>query len=209
MVFVLSLNEQKLTQKQRLEIECRLSSYNIPIQILQMVADRCECVFDTRAKSIPKKSKLSTLLPLLNDGSILLLEQIFLDCHDSYSSFRFAVFLSSIYSPLMHKFVMGGKIAGKSGRDYLPDVCIYSRNTENLVAFGLQNNDKEHRASDSKMLTNFLRLAEDVTAVNPGMQGAYFSSSYGFEDRSKWCNARRLGGGSELRFFEYREKVYR
>jgi hypothetical protein len=197
-----------MTQKQRLEIEGRLSSYNIPIQILQMVADRCECEFDTRTKSIPRKSKLSTLLPRLNDGSILLLEQIFLDCHDSYSSFRLAVFLSSRYSPMMHKFVMGGKIAGKSGRSYFPDVCIYSRNTEGLVALALQNNDKAHRASDKTMLTNFLRLTEDVIAANPGMQGAYFSSSYGYQDRNRWYHARRDGGGSELRFFEYREKVY-
>lgn len=84
-----------MTQKQRLEIETRLANYNIPVQILQMVADRCECTFDTRVsgRDLPKKPKLSTLLARLNDKAIMLLEQIFLDCHDSFSNFRFAVFL--------------------------------------------------------------------------------------------------------------------
>ncbi len=203
-----------MTPKQRLEIETRLASYNIPVQILQMVADRCECTFDTRVsgKDLPKKPKLSTLLARLNDKAIMLLEQIFLDCHDSFSNFRFAVFLSSMYSPMMHKFVMDEKVVGESGVKYSFDVGIYSRNTEKLVAVGMENNDETRQAADSKSLRKFLAAAKDLRAI--GIQGAYYSSSYGYEDDNPWRLARKLNqrGDSiqktEIRFFNYRDKIY-
>jgi hypothetical protein len=209
LVFILSLNEQKLAQSRRFEIEAQLSNYNIPVQILQIVADRCECEFDTRINSRqgPKKSKLSALLSRLNDESIMLLEQIFLDCRDSFSVFRFAVFLSSIYSPTKHKFVMEDKITGESGLEYSTDVCIYSRATEDLVAIGLQNNDKAQKAANSKSLAEFLRVVNDILPAHSRMQGAYYSSSYGYEDDSKWSRARRMGD-SEVRFFNYKDKIY-
>jgi hypothetical protein len=209
----LSSTEQKLTAKQRLEIETRLANYNIPVQILQMVADRCECTLDASVsgRDVPKKPKLSILLGRLNDRAVMLLEQIFLDCHDSFSNFRFAVFLSSMYSPMMHKFVMGDKVAGGSGLAYPFDVGIYSRSTEKLVAIGMQNNSKAQQAADSKSLRKFLTSVKDLRAAHPGMQGAYYASSYGYQDDSAWCLARRRGGDSEkaeIRFFDYRDKIY-
>jgi hypothetical protein len=198
-----------LTPGKRLAIETRLGSYNIPIQILQMVADRCECTFDTRVsgRDLPKKPKLSTLLARLNDRAIVLLEQIFLDCHDSFSAFRFAVFLSSMYSPMMHKFVMDDKVSVKPGIEYLFDVGIYSRNTEKLVAVGVQNNEPQQAAS-SKSVRKFLAAVKDLRAV--GIQGAYYSSSYGYAEGDPWPLARRTNRGenAEIRFYDYRDKIY-
>jgi hypothetical protein len=208
-VFILSVAEQKLMPKERLEIEARLANYNIPVQILQMVADRCECAFDARVsgRELPKKPKQSTLLARLNDRAITLLEQIFLDCHDSFSGFRFAVFLSSMYSPLMHKFVMDDKVAVKPGIEYSFDVGIYSRNTEKLVAVGMQNNEPQQAAS-SKSLRKFLAAAKDLRAI--GILGAYYSSSYGYAEGDPWRLARKMSRGesAEIRFFDYRDKIY-
>ncbi len=202
-----------MTTKQRLEIETRLANYNIPVQILQMVAVRCECTLDpsVRGRDLPKKPKLSILLGRLNDRAVMLLEQIFLDCHDSFSNFRFAVFLSSTYSPLMHKFVMGDKIAGGSGLEYSFDVGIYSRSTEKLAAVGMQNNNKAQKAADSKSLRKFLAAVKDLRVVHLGMQGAYYASSYGYQDGNPWRLARKQRGDSEkaeIRFFDYRDKIY-
>jgi hypothetical protein len=206
----MSATEQTLTQKHRVEIETRLANYNIPVQILEMVAERCECNFDTRVngREFPKKPKLATLLTRLNDKAIIQLEQIFLDCHDSFSAFRFAVFLSSMYNPMMHKFVMGEKIAIKPGQEYSCDIGIYSRNTEKLVAVGVHNNEAQQAAS-SKSLREFLAAVKSLKAM--GIQGAYYSSSYGYADGDPWRLARKAGlrgEGTEIRFFDYREKIY-
>jgi hypothetical protein len=201
--------EQKLTQSQRDKIEARLSNYNLPVQILQMVADRCECAFDTHVngKDLPKKPKLVTLLARLNDRAIMMLEQIFLDCHDSFSAFRFAVFLSSIYSPMMHKFVMDVTVPVKPGLEYSFDIGIYSRNTEKLVAVGMQNNEAQ-QAAGNKALAKFIAAAKNLSLI--GVQGAYYSSSYGYADGGPWRLARKnlLSEGTEIRFFEYRDKIY-
>jgi hypothetical protein len=180
-VFILSTTQQILTPKQRAELEARLGRYNIPVQILQMVADRCESEFDPRVsgRDHPKKPKLTVLLSRLNDKAIMLLEQIFLECHDSFSAFRFAVFLSS----------------------------IYSRNTEKLVAVGVQNNEELHAATN-KSIRRFLTTVKDLSAI--GIQGAYYSSSYGYAEGEPWRVAAKtcIQGGTEVRFFDYRDKVY-
>lgn len=215
MLFILSSIEQKLTAKQRLEIETRLANYNIPVQILQMVAERCECTLDSSVsgRDLPKKPKLSILLARLNDKAVMLLEQIFLDCHDSFSNFRFAVFLSSMYSPLLHKFVMDERIAGESRLEYSFDVGIFGRNTGKLVAIGVQNNKKQ-QAADSKSLRKFLAAVKDLRAIHPSMQGAYYSSSYGYQDHNPWRLARKMhrygddNEKAEIRFFDYRDKIY-
>lgn len=211
MIFILSLIEQKLTQSRRVEIETRLSSYNVPVQILQMVADRCGCSLDTHVdgRDLPKKPKLLTLLARLNDRAIIMLESIFLECHDTFSGFRFAVFLSSMYSPMMHKFIMDAKISLKPGLDYSFDVGIYSRNTDKLVAVGMQNNEAQH-AAGNKSLRKFLVAVKDLRLI--GIQGAYYSSSYGYTDGDQWRQARKASArgedSTEIRFFEYRDKIY-
>jgi hypothetical protein len=214
-----TIKQELLTIKQRQEIESRLANYNIPLQIIQMVAERCECTFDAHTKKdMPRGPKILALLAGLNDKSILLLKQMFLDCEDSFSNFRFAVFLSSRYSPMSHKFVMDGKLnAGKSKLSHVVDICIYSRQTENLVAVGMQNKDKDQRASDNKSLQKFLDIVEDLRTAHPNMQGAYYASSYGYEidDPSSWAkkadSVKKKDSNDktmEIKLFEYKDKIY-
>ena len=219
--FILSGNElQQLNLKQRNEIEAHLCNYNIPLQILQMVAERCECTFDSRisGRDFARKPKLPVLLARLNDRSIMLLQQIFIDCQDSLSNFRFAVFLSSRYSPMIHKFVMDRKIAGKSGLEYFFDVCIYSRQTEELVAVGMQNNNTRRQASGRKSLREFRNAAADLKNAHPEMKGVYYASSYGYDNNDSIPSQRRSKEGQdmkgkweatmEIKFFEYKDQIY-
>jgi hypothetical protein len=212
--FILSAMDHMLTVKQRQDIEAHLTNYNIPLQILQMVANQCECTIETRStrEELALKPKLSLLLARLNDRAIILLQQIFLDCHESLSSFRFTVFLSSRYSPRMHKFVIDGKISGKSSSKYTFDVCIYSRRTGDLIAVGMQNKNTKQQASDSKSLSIFLAIIDDVSSAHPQLQGAYYSSSYGYQPlslaRKNALRKENAGRKVEIKFFEYRDKMY-
>jgi hypothetical protein len=214
MGFILSAIEHILTVKQRQDVEAHLANYNIPLQILQMVAEQCECAIKTYStrKELAQKPKLSLLLARLNDRAIILLQQIFLDCHDSLSTFRFTVFLSSRYSPMMHKFVIDGKISGKSNSEYTFDVCIYSRRTGNLIAVGMQNKNTKQQGSDSKSLSKFLRIIADVSSAYPQLQGAYYSSSYGYQPlslaRKNAIKKENAGEKVEIKFFEYKDKMY-
>ena len=206
--------DHMLTVKQRQDIEAHLTNYNIPLQILQMVAKQCECTIETRStrEELALKPKLSLLLARLNDRAIILLQQIFLDCHDSLSIFRFTVFLSSRYSPMVHKFVIDEKISGKSNSEYTFDVCIYSRRTGDLIAVGMQNKNTKQQGSDSKSLSKFLGIINDVSSAYPQLQGAYYSSSYGYQPLSlAGKNAIRreeAGEKVEIKFFEYKDKMY-
>jgi hypothetical protein len=203
-----------LTVKQRQDVEARLANYNIPLQILQMVAEQCECTIETRStrEELTLKPKLSLLLARLNDRAIILLQQIFLDCHESLSNFRFAVFLSSRYSPKMHKFVIDGKISGKSNSKYTFDVCIYSRRTGDLIAVGMHNKNTKKQGSDSKSLSIFLAIIDDVSSAHPQLQGAYYSSSYGYQPlslaRKNAIWKENAGKKVEIKFFEYKDKMY-
>lgn len=203
-----------LSVKQREDVEARLANYNIPLQILQMVAEQCECTIDTRStrKELTLKPKLSLLLARLNDRAIILLQQIFLDCHDSLSSFRFTVFLSCRYSPRVHKFVIDGKISGKSNSEYTFDVCIYSRRTGDLIAVGMRNKNTKQHGSDSKSLSRFYRIIDDVSSAHPQLQGAYYSSSYGYQPlslaRKNAIRKENAGKKVEIKFFEYKDKMY-
>jgi hypothetical protein len=179
-----------------------------------MVAEQCECTIDTRStrKELALKPKLSLLLARLNDRAIILLQQIFLDCHESLSSFRFTVFLSSRYSPMMHKFVIDGKISGKSNSQYTFDVCIYSRRTGDLIAVGMRNKNTTQQGSDSKSLSRFYGIIDDVTRAHPQLQGAYYSSSYGYQPlsvaRKNAIQKQNAGRKVEIKFFEYKDKIY-
>jgi hypothetical protein len=210
----LSAIEHILSVKQREDLEAHLANYNIPFQILQIVAEQCECAIETRSteKELAKKPKLPLLFAKLNDRAIILLQQIFLDCHESLSTFRFTVFLSAQYSPMMHKFVIDGKIRGKSNSEYTFDVCIYSRRTGDLIAVGMQNKNTKQQGSDSRSLSRFLGTIDDVIGAYPQLQGAYYSSSYGYQTLSltgknaiKREDAREK---VEIKFFEYKDKMY-
>ena len=210
----MSSNEHVLTVKHRQDVEARLANYNIPLQILQMVAEQCDCTIDTRStrKELALKPKLSLLLARLNDRAIIMLQQIFLDCHESLSSFRFTVFLSSRYSPMMHKFVIDGKISGKSNSQYTFDVCIYSRRTGDLIAVGMRNKNTKQQGSDSKSLSRFYGIIDDVSKAHPQLQGAYYSSSYGYQPlsvaRKNAIQKENAGRKVEIKFFEYKDKIY-
>jgi hypothetical protein len=203
-----------LTVKHRQDVEARLANYNIPLQILQMVAEQCDCTIDTRStrKELALKPKLSLLLARLNDRAIIMLQQIFLDCHESLSSFRFTVFLSSRYSPMMHKFVIDGKISGKSNSQYTFDVCIYSRRTGDLIAVGMRNKNTKQQGSDSESLSRFYGIIDDVSKAHPQLQGAYYSSSYGYQPlsvaRKNAIQKENAGRKVEIKFFEYKDKIY-
>jgi hypothetical protein len=203
-----------LTVKHRQDVEARLANYNIPLQILQMVAEQCDCTIDTRStrKELALKPKLSLLLARLNDRAIIMLQQIFLDCHESLSSFRFTVFLSSRYSPMMHKFVIDGKISGKSNSQYTFDVCIYSRRTGDLIAVGIRNKNTKQQGSDSKSLSRFYGIIDDVSEAHPQLQGAYYSSSTGYQPmsvaRKNAIQKENAGRKVEIKFFEYKDKIY-
>jgi hypothetical protein len=200
--------------KQREDVEAHLANYNIPFQILQMVAEQCECAIETRSteKELARKPKLSLLFARLNDRAIILLQQIFLDCHESLSTFRFTVFLSSRYSAMMHKFVIDEKISGKSNSEYTFDVCIYSRRTGDLIAVGMQNKNTKQQGSDSKSLSRFLGIIDDVSSAYPQLQGAYYSSSYGYQPLSlsgkKAIRRENAGQEVEIKFFEFKDKIY-
>ena len=200
--------------KQREDVEAHLANYNIPYQILQMVAEQCECAIETSSseKEVARKPKLSLLFAKLNDRAIILLQQIFLDCHESLSTFRFTVFLSSRYSPMMHKFVIDEKIRGKSNFEYTFDVCIYSRRTGDLIAVGMQDKNTKQQASDSKSLSRFLGIIDDVSSAYPHLQGAYYSSSYGYQPLSlggkNAIRREKAGEKVEIKFFEYKDKMY-
>ena len=211
----MSATEHMLSVKQREDVEARLANYNIPFQIIQMVAEQCECAIETHStrQELALKPKLSLLLARLNDRAIILLQQIFLDCHDSLSIFRFTVFLSSRYSPRMHKFVIDGKISGKSNSEYTFDVCIYSRRTGDLIAVGMQNNNTKQQGSDSSSLSKFLAIIDDVSSAHTQLHGVYYSSSYGYQPLSKaGKNAIKKKNACkknmEIKFFEYRDKMY-
>jgi hypothetical protein len=213
--FILSAIEHILSVKQREDVEAHLANYNIPFQILQMVAEQCECAIEPRSteKELARKPKLPLMFARLNDRAIILLQQIFLDCHESLSTFRFTVFLSSRrYSPMMHKFVIDEKISGKSNSEYTFDVCIHSRRTGDLIAVGMQNKDTKQQGSDSKSLSRFLGIIDDVSSAYPQLQGAYYSSSCGYQPLSlAGKNAiRREDAGEkvEIKFFEYKDKMY-
>ena len=60
-------------------------------------------------------------------------------------------------------------LCGKSGTKYTFDVCIYQRNTEDLIAVGVQNKNVE-KVADSKSLQRFLTSIKDICAVEKYMQ---------------------------------------
>jgi hypothetical protein len=172
-----------LTLEERQRIEARLANYNIPLQILQMVAEQCGGSLDTSVagKGQARQPKLPLLLARLNDQAILMLQQIFLDCHDIHSGFRL--------------------------------VCIYNRLTGELKAVAMQNNSTGQKASDNRAISEFLHAIEDVALAHRSLYSAYYSSSYGYENASsikKNSKSRNNDEGKklEIKFLEYNDKMY-
>jgi hypothetical protein len=205
-----------LTAKARQEIESRLSHYSIPLQILQMVAESCGChaiSAQTRIKGSGRNASSLPLLAALDDKSIILLEQIFLECHDSFSNFRLAAFMSSKWPSAHNKFVMNGTIAGASKQAYTFDVCIHDRDTGELVALGMQNNDAGQKPSSNESLRRFLAAVADLHSAHPRLRSVYHASSYGYEDKSpshvvRQAIAKGGYGDMDIKLLEYQKTVY-
>jgi hypothetical protein len=204
-VFILTITNQ-LNDEERYKIESRLANYNIPFQILEMVAESCGCKMEFG--SVRRRTNLAARLSKLNGQSIILLQQIFLDCEDYFSTFRLATYFSSMYNPKSYKFAMEKDVSGKSGTKYIFDVCIYQRNTEDLIAVGVQNKNIE-KAADSKCLQRFLTSIKDICAIEKHMQRIYFVSSYGYENinYAQLMKNQRIDD-TEIKFLEYKDKIY-
>ena len=181
-----------------------------------MVAEDSQCdaiAQETRLKGSGRNAKNSQILAALNDKSILLLQQIFLECHDSFSNFRLAVFLSSRWSSMRHKFLMNEVIYGKSKQDYTCDVCVHDRDTEELVAVGVQNNNVEQKATDNESLAKFLDMIADLHVKHTRLHSAYYASSYGYKDKDpsrmvKKGRAKTDCGDIEITLLEYKNTAY-
>lgn len=181
-----------------------------------MIAENTKCnaiPAGARLKGSGRNAKNSHILAALDDKSILLLQQIFLECHDSFSNFRLAVFLSSRWSTVHHKFVMNGAIRGESKQEYTFDVCVHDRNTEEVVALGMQNNNADQKASGNESLRQFLGALADLHAAHPRLHSAYYASSYGYEDKDpsriiRQGQAKANCGNIEIKLLEYKNTAY-
>lgn len=209
----LSAVEQQLSSNERRELESRLANYQIPLQILQIIAQECNCSEAIAGRGETRgKGRENSLISRMNDRALIQLRQTFLDCEDSFSRFRFAVLLSSKFIPPRFKFVIEKHVRGASNQEYLFDVCVYSRATEELVGVGMQNNDAGMRATDDKLLSKYLKAIVDVWKAHPSLRGAYYSSSYGYGcDPSRLAAEIRLGKdvNLEFSFLEFHDRVYR
>ncbi|MCD6036546.1 MAG: hypothetical protein K0S67_430 [Nitrososphaeraceae archaeon] len=195
LVFILAKVNQ-LNDEERHKIESRLANYNIPSQILEMVAESCGCKMEFG--SIRRRTNLAARLSKLNGQSII----------DCFSIFRLATYFSSIYNPKSYKFAMEKDVCGKSGTKYTFDVCIYERNTEDLIAVGVHNKNIE-KAADSKCLQRFLTSIKDICTIEKHMQRMYFVSSYGYENiNSAQLIKSQSMDDIEVRFLEYKDKIY-
>lgn len=204
LVFILAITNQ-LNDEERHKIESRLANYNIPSQILEMVAESCGCKMEFG--SIRRRTNLAARLSKLNGQSIILLQQIFLDCEDCFSIFRLATYFSSIYNPKSYKFAMEKDVCGKSGTKYTFDVCIYERNTEDLIAVGVHNKNIE-KAADSKCLQRFLTSIKDICAIEKHIQRMYFVSSYGYGNINSARLMKNQSIDDKVKFLEYKDKIY-
>ncbi len=209
----LSAVKQQLSPKERQEIESRLANYHIPLQILNIIAEESNCIDAiTGRRETRGRNKESSLISRLNDEALVRLKQTFLDCEDSQSRLRFAVLLSSKFTPSLFKFVMEKSIPGGSGRESSFDVCVFSRATEDLVAVGMQNNDASKRAADAKQVNKYLDTVGDVQAAHPHLRSAYYTSSYGYSCEPSRLAAKMQCGKDvcvEMNFLEFHGRVYR
>lgn len=105
---------------------------------------------------------------------------------------------------------MSKNLEGVSGTKYFVDVCIYTKNTQDLVAFGIQNQENGKK-TDSKSLKTFLKSVKDICGLEKRIQSIYYASSFGYEESN---DLKELIGkyprinDTMLRFIEFRDKVF-
>ena len=201
---------KQLDDLQRQRIEISLANYNIPFQILEKIADKCGCKIDARSFLTRGSGERANRFSCLNNETILLLRRIFLDCENSFSSYRLAVYMSWNYYPKYYRFLMSHDLEGISGTKYFVDVCIYTKNTEDLVAVGIQN-PENGKKTDSKSLKAFLKSIKDICGQEKRIQSVYYASSVGYEENNDLKEL--IGKYSKInemmvRFIEFRDKVF-
>jgi hypothetical protein len=201
---------KQLNDQQRQRIEISLANYNIPFQILEKVAERCGCKLDARSFVTRGSGEKANRFSSLNNETILLLQRIFLDCEDCFSNYRLAVYMSWNYYPKYYKFHINQNLVGASGTNYPVDVCVYAKNTQTLVAVGIQNQENGKK-TDNKSLKIFLRSIKDICGIEPHIQSAYYASSFGYEENSdlrelisKYSRIKDM----ILKYIEFRDKVF-
>jgi hypothetical protein len=201
---------KQLDDQQRQRIEISLANYNIPFQILEKIADKCGCKIDARSFLTRGSGERANRFSCLNDETILLLRRIFLDCENSFSSYRLAVYMSWNYYPKYYRFLMSQDLEGISGTKHFVDVCIYTKNTEDLVAVGIQNSENGKK-TDSKSLKALLKSIKDICGQEKQIQSVYYASSFGYEENNDLKEL--IGKYSKInemmvRFIEFRDKVF-
>ena len=201
---------KQLDDQQRQRIEISLANYNIPFQILEKIADKCGCKIDARSFLTRGSGEKANRFSCLNNETILLLRRIFLDCENSFSSYRLAVYMSWNYYPKYYRFLMSQGLEGVSGTKHFVDVCIYTKNTEDLVAVGIQN-PENGKKTDSKSLKAFLKSIKDICGLEKRIQSVYYASSFGYEENNDLKEL--IGKYSKInemmvRFIEFRDKVF-
>ena len=201
---------KQLDDLQRQRIEISLANYNIPFQILEKIANKCGCKIDARSFLTRGSGERANRFSCLNNETILLLRRIFLDCENSFSSYRLAVYMSWNYYPKYYRFLMSQDLEGISGTRHFVDVCIYTKNTEDLVAVGIQNQENGKK-TDSKSLKTFLKSIKDICGQEKRIQSVYYASSFGYEENNDLKEL--IGKYSKInemmvRFIEFRDKVF-
>jgi hypothetical protein len=201
---------KQLDDQQRQRIEISLANYNIPFQILEKIADKCGCKIDARSFLTRGSGERANRFSCLNNETILLLRRVFLDCENSFSSYRLAVYMSWNYYPKYYRFLMNQELEGVSGTKHFVDVCIYTKNTEDLVAVGIQN-PENGKKTDSKSLKAVLKSIKDICGLEKRIQSVYYASSFGYEENKDLKEL--IGKYSKInemmvRFIEFRDKVF-
>jgi hypothetical protein len=105
---------------------------------------------------------------------------------------------------------MSQGLEGVSGTKHFVDVCIYTKNTEDLVAVGIQN-PENGKKTDSKSLKAFLKSIKDICGLEKRIQSVYYASSFGYEENNDLKEL--IGKYSKInemmvRFIEFRDKVF-
>jgi hypothetical protein len=100
-------------------------------------------------------------------------------------------------------------VDGISGTKYIFDVCIYAKDTQNLVAVGIEN-DKKGKKADSKSLKNFLKSIKDISGIEKHIQRVYYVSSFGYEDNDPMELVKKDYRINDItiRFLEFKDKVF-
>ena len=104
---------------------------------------------------------------------------------------------------------MNQNLDGISGSKYPVDVCVYKKNTQDLVAVGIQNQENGKKTDSKSKL--FLKSIKDICGIEKHIQSAYYASSFGYEennDLKELVKKYPRINDMVLKFVEFRDKVF-